>query len=39
MNELFGEGQRELAHELAQRVSGQPLSFTPLVRAVERMLG
>ena len=39
VSELFGEGQRELAHELAQRVSGQPLSFTPLVRAVERMLG
>jgi hypothetical protein len=39
VSDLFGEGQRELAHELAQRVSGQPLSFTPLVRAVERMLG
>jgi hypothetical protein len=36
---LFGEGQRELAHEQAQRVSGKPLSFAPLVRAVERMLG
>jgi hypothetical protein len=36
---LFGEGQRELAHEQADRVAGKPLSFAPLVRAVERMLG
>jgi hypothetical protein len=36
---LFGEGQRELATEQAQRVSGRALSFGPLVRAVERMLG
>jgi hypothetical protein len=36
---LFGEGQRELAHEQAQRVSGKALSFAPLIRAVERMLG
>lgn len=36
---LFGEGQRELAHEQAERVSGKQLSFAPLVRAVERMLG
>lgn len=35
---LFGEGQRELAHEQAERVSGKPLSFAPLVRAVERAL-
>ena len=35
---LFGEGQRELAHEQAERVAGKPLSFAPLVRAVERML-
>jgi hypothetical protein len=35
---LFGEGQRELAHEQAERVSGKELSFAPLVRAVERML-
>jgi len=35
---LFGEGQRELAHEQAQRVSGKSLSFAPLVRAVERAL-
>jgi hypothetical protein len=36
---LFGEGQRELAHEQAERVAGKELSFGPLVRAVERMLG
>ncbi|HTE46037.1 MAG TPA: hypothetical protein VK636_12375 [Gemmatimonadaceae bacterium] len=36
---LFGEGQREMAHEQAQRVSAKELSFAPLVRAVERMLG
>jgi hypothetical protein len=36
--ELFGEGQRELAHEQAERVAAKPLSFAPLVRAVERML-
>jgi hypothetical protein len=35
---LFGEGQRELATEQAQRVSGKALSFAPLVRAVTRML-
>jgi hypothetical protein len=35
---LFGEGQRELAHEQAQRVSGKELTFGPLVRAVERLL-
>ena len=35
---LFGEGQRELAHEQAERVSGKGLSFAPLLRAVERML-
>ncbi|MFN2397372.1 MAG: hypothetical protein ABR543_01820 [Gemmatimonadaceae bacterium] len=35
---LFGEGQRELAHELAERVSSGKLSFAPLVRATEAML-
>lgn len=35
---LFGEGQRELAHEQAERIAAKPLSFGPLVRAVERML-
>ena len=37
-SDLFGEGQRELAHEQAQRVAGKALTFAPLVRAVERML-
>ncbi len=36
---LFGEAQRELAHEQAVRVSGRVLSFAPLVRSIERMLG
>jgi hypothetical protein len=36
---LFGEAQRELAQEQAERVSGKALSFAPLVRSIERMLG
>jgi hypothetical protein len=36
---LFGEGQRELAQEQSQRVSGRGLSFAPLVRSIERALG
>jgi hypothetical protein len=36
---LFAEGQRELAHELAKRVSGRDLSFAPLIREIERLLG
>ena len=36
---LFGEAQRELAQEQADRVSGKALSFAPLVRSIERMLG
>jgi len=36
--QLFAEGQRELATELAERVAGRPLSFAPLVRSVERLL-
>ncbi|HVX40227.1 MAG TPA: hypothetical protein VHB25_11690 [Gemmatimonadaceae bacterium] len=36
---LFGEGQRELAQEQAQRVAGKELTFGPLVRAVEKLLG
>jgi hypothetical protein len=35
---LFGEGQRELADEQAQRVAGKKLTFDPLVRAVTRLL-
>jgi hypothetical protein len=33
--ELFGEGQRELASELAERVGAKPLSFDPVIRAIE----
>ncbi len=36
---LFGEGQRELAQEIATRVSGRQLSFAPLVRKIETLLG
>jgi hypothetical protein len=39
VEQLFGEAQRELAHEQATRVSGKTLSFAPLVRSIERMLG
>jgi hypothetical protein len=39
VQELFGEAQRELAQEQAQRVSGKALSFAPLVKSIERMLG
>jgi hypothetical protein len=39
MQSLFGEAQRELAHEQAERVSGKTLSFAPLIRSIERMLG
>ena len=35
---LFGEAQRELAHEQALRVTGKTLSFAPLIRSIERML-
>ncbi len=35
---LFGEGQRELADEIAQRVAGRPLSFAPVIAAVERLV-
>jgi hypothetical protein len=38
--ELFSEGQRETAEEVAARVSpaGEPLSFAPLVRSIEKLL-
>jgi hypothetical protein len=35
---LFAEGQRELANDLAKRVSGRELSFAPLIREIERLL-
>ena len=34
---LFGEGQRELGHEIGARVGGA-LTFAPLIRDVERLL-
>lgn len=41
INELWAEGQRETAEELAARVSitGTKLSFAPLVRNIEKLLG
>ncbi len=36
--ELFSEGQRDLAPELAKRVSSHPLGFGPLVRSIEKAL-
>ena len=36
---LFAEAQRELAQEQAERVAGKGLSFAPLIRSIERMLG
>ncbi len=39
VNALFGEAQRELAHEQAERVAGKALGFAPLIRSIERMLG
>ena len=38
VGQLFGEGQRELATEQAERVAGKALSFAPLVRGIEAML-
>jgi hypothetical protein len=38
LQSLFAEGQREMAGELAQRVSGRAISFAPLVRSIERLL-
>jgi hypothetical protein len=35
VRELFGEGQRELASELAARVGAPPLSFDPVIKAIE----
>jgi hypothetical protein len=39
LQSLFGEAQRELADELAKRISGRELSFAPLIREIERLLG
>lgn len=38
VDELYGEGQRELADELAARVSGAELGFAPLLRELETQL-
>jgi hypothetical protein len=38
VEELFSQGQRELATEQAMRVAGKELGFAPLVRAIEREL-
>jgi hypothetical protein len=35
VRELFGEGQRELASELAARVGAPALSFDPVIRSIE----
>jgi hypothetical protein len=35
VRELFGEGQRELASELAARIGAPPLSFDPVIKAIE----
>lgn len=39
IGQLLNEGQRELADEVATRVSGQALSFAPVVDAVTRLVG
>jgi hypothetical protein len=38
LEELFGQGQRELADEQARRVAGKGLSFAPVVAGIERMV-
>jgi hypothetical protein len=38
VHELFSRGQSELADQLAARVSGAALSFTPMVTHLERLL-
>lgn len=38
VSELFAEGQRELADELATRVTARSLTFEPLVRATEALV-
>ena len=37
-NELFAQGQRETAEEIATRAGGGALSFQPLVRKIESLL-
>ena len=38
VGQLFTEGQRELADEIAARVAGRPLSFAPVIAAVELLV-
>lgn len=38
IDQLLSEGQRELADELAARVAGRPLSFGPVIAAVEGLV-
>jgi hypothetical protein len=38
VQELFGQGQRELADEQARRVAGKGLSFAPVIAGIERMV-
>lgn len=38
VRELFGEGQRETAHELAERTAGVSINFAPLIARVESLL-
>ena len=39
VGELFSEGQRETAGEVARRAAGADLSFAPLTRKIEALLG
>ncbi len=38
VEELYAEGQRETADEVARRVSGRTLSFAPVIAAIEGLL-
>ncbi len=39
VGELFAEGQRETANELAFRIAGRDLGFAPITRGIEALLG
>jgi hypothetical protein len=38
IDQLYAEGQRELADEVAKRAAGERLSFGPVIAAVERLV-
>ena len=38
VDELFSQGQRELADEQAKRVASRGLSFAPVIADIERMV-